>query len=304
MGRLSELIRHELESALRTRRVLVLVVLYLACALIGGAIVNHQIAEAETRIIAELSERADIDPEVLRAQYAERADEMIDTALEEFGMEPATIAPALRTSMSAGIFFFFSLLFLPFLIVFSTFDRLSTSLRDRVLCYDSLGASRASIVTSKFIAQVVIIGAITALCSVSVFTSAWLLTDSMGAVQAVTTGGWCAAVLLPYVAAYVGLSLFCSSRSIQPIAALVMSFGLMFLLRLAGLPFRLLESGAMSDTFPMSLLGFLRFISPHFYEHGLWRELGGSLLFSAGGYSAIAALFLGLTILSVQRRDL
>lgn len=307
MNRFIECVRHELEVAVRTRRVLVLAGVYIAAALFGSYMISRVLESAAEQFV-EVTVGAEMTDEQ-RATVSEglqaHASEMLDDVFEASGVPPDEVAPALRASPHAAIYFWCSLLFLPWLTLLTTFDGVSTILRDRTLCYSTLRASRSTLIGAKYVAQVGLILGIAGLANVAAFLLAWQTSEVVSLAGAVKSGLWCAFASSSFVMAYVGLAQFCSSTTTKPLSALVRGVLLMLLLRLFRLPAWGVELDVLPGDGPIGVIArVLRVFSPRTHVSGLWHNLDLALFTSIGAYALFAAAFVALSLRTVSRRDL
>lgn len=300
---LLRLTRHEIEVALRTRRVLLIAFLYIGAAIVGGLGISAAAAKAEQAIIETTAERTGLDEAALRAELAENGQEALEEMLDEFGIATDVIAQPLRSSIVAPVFFWCSLAFLPLLIALSTFDTLASDLRGRTLCYTTLRAPRWATVVAKGAAWWAIVSVITAICAFIVFGAASRMLRALELGVALRSAVWVAIAVLPFIAAWVAFALWCSSTTDKPMAALVRAFLLMIALRLFTLPNALIGS-VIEEGSPMAVLRHLRWLSPSAHNRGLWHMPDLDLARSVLAFLAFAAFFTWAAVTTVRRRDL
>lgn len=300
---LVQMVRHELELAVRTRRVLLVSVLYVAAALVGGVGISTAAARAESALVESMSEQTGVDPEALRRELAEHADDAMAEVFEQLGVEPETLAGPLRSSVVAPVFYWCSLAFLPFMILLSIFDTISTDLRGRTLCYTTLRAPRWAAVVSKALAWWVLIGLITAGTAFAVMAVAWRSVGTLSLSSAMASAAWISVVLLPFSAVWIAATLWCSATTDKPMTALVRAVLLLILLRLLTLPNTI--AGDPSDDTPLtSALRALRYLSPKAWYRGLWHGLDSSMAMSCLAMCCFAVVFTAASVRWLDRRDL
>ncbi len=298
---LVELIRHELEIALRTRRVLVVALLYLGAALLGGMLVVWGLSKAEALIVEQAQAQGSISADEVRALIAENGEQALRDALDSFDVEVDDLAQPLTNSVVAPVFFWCSLAFLPFLIVLTTFDTFASDLQARSLCFITLRTARWQTVVARLASQTLIFSIVTALAAAALFGFAVWRLDSLAAPQAMTSWAYGVALLVPYGAAYVAVTTFCSASTPKPMGALIRAVGLLIALRLCSLPDSLIDDDAAPHWLA---LRFLRYVSPAWYHDGMWQAVGLDLALSIAAYVTFTATFGTLAVVVIGRRDL
>jgi ABC-type transport system involved in multi-copper enzyme maturation permease subunit len=214
------------------------------------------------------------------------------------GTDGAAVAKSLTASMILPALLWGSLAFLPFLVVLTSFDMISSDLQTRSLCYSVLRAPRITILLGKLLAQVALFIGLSVLSSFTLLAVAASLIDHFEIVAALPGLFHVWLVLLPYGFCYLGLSAFCSASLRQPSVALVAAFGGMVLLRVVGFLSFVPEQHALAP------LRYLRWLSPAQYQAGLWQaDLAGPAL-SMIAYLCFGATFVALASRVLDRRDL
>lgn len=293
------LIAHELRGLFRTRRVLVLVALYLSAGLLGGFgyVRTAQLAQdtaVETAVARGLSEA---EAQAAVAQAASPLSQQIVEAVA--GSEDDEIATSLSQSLILPVFFWASLAFLPLLILLTGFDSISSELATRSLRYSVLRAGRGEILFGKAAAQLLIFAVMSAVCAAGLFAMAVGLIEGFDAGSNLLGFARVWLLLLPFAACYVGLVLMASSATQRGFFALLLAFVIAFGLRITGG-----IAGLVDAQGPWAPMRWLRFVSPAHYHDGLWLADWTGPALSSLAYLAFATLFGALALTILLRRDL
>ena len=294
-----EIGRHELAVIFRTKRAVAIVSLYLGLALLGGVTYVLTVRVAEQKAI-ELFESQGMTREVAEENMRLTAQKGYDQlAMWLAGVDDVTeVDEHLRSSVILPVFFWCSLVLLPFLILLTSFDQLSSDLGARSLCYSILRAPRAAIVLGKVLGHTVIFTVLSAVSSVALVLVASLLLESVdfGGTLVGLVRMW--VMLVPFGLAYLGISSFASAANTQPTPALISAVALVIGLRVVGWLRHVPEE---SDWAP---LRHARWVSPATYHDGMWLTGLSEPALSAVAYLCFAAVFVTASILIVRARDL
>lgn len=288
-----ELVSHELEIAIRSRRVAGVAVLYLLIALAVGYGSVRAIEAAEAAVVSATSAQVGAPEEATRAALESASTPMLESLLAGLGIEVEEISPALKSSPLIAGFLLGSLFLLPWLVAFASFDAISADLASRSLCYETLKISRVELLLAKFVALLVLLLCVTAACGIAILGVGLTRLTGLDLGEVVRGGARSLAALVPYTAAYLALSLLCSAATKTPIFALVANVALRTVLAIAD---------HWSDS--PGPARFLSLASPGRYDLGLWHVPGTSLALSVAAYCAITAVALAATAMLLQRRDL
>ena len=302
-SRFAELVRHEVMLSLRSKRLVVMLVLYMGTALLGGLALSAAYAVAERSLIQASAGPLGVSEQEMRAQLAAPASAALHNALETFGVDLDTIAPALSDSAVAAVFFWCSLVCLPFLIAMVTFDSVASPLNRRSLCYETLRASRRNIVLARLLSHTLIVSVVTALSAAAVLGIASRLLPSLPLGGALRSAAWTSTLLVPHIAIYVALCVLCSASTPKANAALVRAVGAIIVLWALTLPERAVGFAIDEDSI-YAYLRWLNVFSPNHYRLGLWKLPTAGLLKSLLAYAAFWTSFSALAVFSLQRRDL
>lgn len=296
---LPHLLLHELRSLLRTRRVLVLLGLYLAAGTLTGLIYVMTLRGARQTALDRARQEGISEAQAqewIDASASPIADKLLEGAA---GSSLELIAGSLTTSTVLTVFFWASLSFLPFLILMSSFDVVASTLATKSLRYSVLRASRLEILLGKTSAHLLVFAAVSAVAALflmlmaAVFVEGFSLADNLAGFARV----WF--LLLPFAACYVGIATFASCTTSQGIFALVLSLVIATGLRLVGW-----IASFVDETGPAAPLRALRFASPGHYHDGLWLADWTGPLISSAAYLGFAGVFGALAFAVLQRRDL
>lgn len=287
---------HELTLTIATRRALAAVLLYLVTALLGGIGYVKSLNAMQHEAMHLLSAKGGAPAAAETARLTRQAYEQLVVFLA--GTDGAPVAQSLTDSMIVPAFLWGSLAFLPFLVVLTSFDMISSDLQTRSLCYSVLRAPRLAILLGKLLAQALLFIGLSVLASLALIGIAMSLLDQfeLGMALPGLIRAW--VVLLPYAFCYLGLATLCSTSLRQPAVALLAALGLMIALRIFGLFTHVPEGHAFSA------LRSLRWLSPSQYQSGLWEAGFAAPAFSAFAYLCFGAGFTLLASRVLEGRDL
>jgi hypothetical protein len=208
------------------------------------------------------------------------------------------LASTLRDSVILPVFFWCSLAFMPFVIMLTSFDQLSTDLNARSICYSILRARRSEILLGKAVAHTVVFMVLTAVASAILVLVASLLLETVdfGDAGLGLVRVWI--LLIPFGLCYLGISSFCSAANTQPVPALLSAIAIIVALRIIGWLRYVPEESSWG------FLQHARWVSPATYQDGLWRAGFTDPALSAGAYMAFGAVFIVFGILVLRARDL
>lgn len=293
-----EIVRHELNVALRTKRMLLVSLVYLAAAVLGAFSYSMALREIEKVAVEAMAENG-LDPFQAQAALILTSQEAY-TRMTEFlaGVAIDDLSPIMKGSAAVPVFFWSSLTFLPFLVAVTSFDVLQNDLQHRTLCFVTLRASRRTILLAKFTAHLIILSLVSAVAALAFIA----LTVSL--VSSVTFGetalgmlrGWL--LLIPFGAAYLALAAMASTLTKRAALALAIAVGGALLLRVF---FWLGFIPETSQWFPLS---YLERVSPIRFHQEFWRSGVLSPLLGVLIFSVYATVFLAVADLRLRKRDL
>ncbi|MBI5508065.1 MAG: ABC transporter permease subunit [Deltaproteobacteria bacterium] len=288
--------RHELAVAVRTRRALFVSALYLGAAILGGLAFVVLVRFFEHEVVARLSAQGMGGPaanlDVLGAEAYQKL------AAFFAGVEPEAVAASFKNAVVVPFFFWGSLVFLPFLIVLSSFDQVAGDLQSRAILYPTLRARRLAILLGKVAAQLVLLVAVSIAGAVALVAIAALMLRGFSVVQALPAVARMVVLLVPFGLSYLAITAFASVSTKQPFAALFGAFAIMVALRVLGF------MSVIPEDHPAAWLRPLTWLSPSTYQSGLWLDDLSGPLSSVAAYLGFAAVFLTLAALVLERRDL
>jgi ABC-type transport system involved in multi-copper enzyme maturation permease subunit len=287
-----EIVIYELQAAVATRRALMVIGLYLACGIIGSVAFEYSVNVGEGKLI-ELAVQNGADPVEAALQISLNENEAFSKFIAFAVGEPfEALNPMLTQSPILPIFLGASLLFLPLLILLTSFDHIVTDMQNRSMCYQTLRVSRREILIGKTLAQLSLYSIITLISAGCVLLSGIIMLNSIdiGLTVPGLLVAW--ALLLPVGFCYLSITTFASSVAKQPFSALMITVFILLALKL---------QGVLGGWFDLPFLGYLR---PSYYETGLWLASPSSILGSMAAYIAFGAFFLFLADRILAGRDL
>ena len=297
MRSILEIARHELLAAIRTKRAIWIGVLYLGSAVLGGLAFVMSVRFIEKEVLAKLATQGDA------GSAADRLALLSAPAYQKLaaffaGVEPEQVAESFRNAVVVPFFFWGSLIFLPFLILFTSFDQVAADLQSRAILYSTLRARRTAILLGKALAQLALFVVVTLIGAAGLTLLATVLLESFTLVEALPAILRMVALLIPFGLTYLAISSFASVLTKQPFPALLAAFGIMVFLRV------LSWVTVIPEDHPLAPLRLLQWLSPSTYQHGLWLDDIWGPLASVGAYLAFTVVFMGLATLVLRRRDL
>jgi ABC-2 family transporter protein len=194
--------------------------------------------------------------------------------------------------------FFFALSFLPFLVMLSAHDALAKDNELRTLRYVRPRLSMTAWVVGKFIAQSLLIFAVTVASGLLIYAiavSRLEMFDAASGALAFATFWW---RVLVFELAILGILFLISAISRTAFTALVFSAFALFALWLMQF-FSWLKSGD-----ELSPWGYIAYGTPFTYKDGLWHPPSQSLAVSAAALVGFAILSIALSIYALDERDL
>ena len=290
-----EIARHELHAAIRTRRAIWIGVLYLGSAILGGFAFVLSVRFIEREVLAKIAEQGQGGGDRLALLGAPAYQKI---AAFFAGVEPEQVAESFRNAVVVPFFFWGSLIFLPFLILFTSFDQVANDLQSRAILYSTLRARRTTILLGKALSHLTLFVAVSLVGAVGLTLLATAMLQSFELWASLPALLRMLVLLIPFGLTYLAISSFSSVLTNQPFVALLIAFGVMVFLRVLSFVTIIPEDHA---------LGFLRYIqwlSPSTYQRGLWLDDGWGPVTSVLAYLSFTAVFLGAAALVLRRRDL
>jgi ABC-type transport system involved in multi-copper enzyme maturation permease subunit len=287
-----EIVIYELQAAVATRRALMVIGLYLTSGIIGSLVYVGGLTQLEEKaiesFIAQGASAADAASTV--SVIEEKAYEGIISFF--VGVPKEDLNPMLIDSPILPVFLWASLIFLPLLILMTSFDHVVSDLHNRSICYQLLRVSRREILFGKTIAQMLLFGSVTFLNAGCLILLGVSMLDSIDIMATLPGLALSWALLIPVGFCYLSITTFSSTFAKQPFGALVMTMFILFSLKVLG---------ALKHWDDMS---FLQYLSPSHYDTGLWLVSWPDMLLSIGAYIAFGAFFIFLADRKLAGRDL
>lgn len=309
LGEIAVIWRGEVGRALKSGRVIVLLVLFsmftgLALTSIGW------IAKQITAQAMEQAEKQGLDAEKTAEVTLEAKKKFVSTFFA--GDDAALTETLLAIPLVLLIVFSLSMRFVPAFVALMGFDQISGETANRSIRYLVVRARRSSILMGKFLAQFTVLAVLMLFAVAMMVVGAKVTNEDFSVAIAALTFVklWSAAMVLS--TAYLALTALCSSFFRQSAVSLVFNFialfGIWFLAWVGeawNLPGEVATEGSITAAFKSeSPLAYVRYASVFHYAsdllHPHWQRFGAAGLAHLG----YAMLFLGLGYVVLRRRDL
>jgi ABC-2 type transport system permease protein len=276
----------ELQRALRSGRIIILLALYALFSLIILVVVGT-VANALVRQLGESGG----DPRAAEMASAEGRNAVLSLLFS--GGDLAILDALKKLPIVVLIPFKATLFFLPAYVALMGFDQVSADVVNRSIRYLTIRARRASILFGKVLSQATLLLGLVMAVDFGIFAYAKITNPDF---PASTLGAnllkfWLAAIV--FSSAYVALTSLCSTLVRSPAVSLVLN-----LLALMGFWFL----DVIGATDPSR--EFLRYLSPSHYSNGLLHPNFASFAISVGAYAGFALVFLASAYLVLRARDL
>lgn len=276
----------EVQRALRSSRIIVLLALYALFSLLVLLIVGT-LSNALSQKLAD----AGGDPRAAEMAFAEGRNALLALL---FSSGDLAILDALKElPIVVLITFKATLFFLPVYVALIGFDQVSADVANRSIRYLTIRARRASILFGKVFSQATLLLGLVMAVDLGIFAYAKITSPAFP----ISTLGvnllkfWLAAIV--FSSAYIALTSLCSALVRSPAVSLVLN-----LLALMG--FWLLDVIGATD--PSREL--LRYLSPSHYSNGLLHPYLAPFAASVGAYAGFALVFLTGAYFVLRERDL
>jgi ABC-type transport system involved in multi-copper enzyme maturation permease subunit len=218
--------------------------------------------------------------------------------LLHFFANTEALDPTLRDSVILPAYLWGSLAFMPFLVLLTSFDMISTDLGNRAICYATTRVPRLAVLLGKMAAQAVLFATLMIIGSLVLVGLAASMLESFSLADTLLGLARLWALLVPYGLCYLGVSAFASSSTRQAGLALFLALGIVTALRICS------WMGAISPESSVSFLRQAQWLSPATYQTGMWEEGLTQPALSALAYLAFGAVFTVLAARALLRRDL
>ena len=287
-----EIVIYELQAAIATRRALMVIGLYLASGVLGSVAYVASISKIEEKAIEGFIEQGASAADAANA-ISVIGDQAYEKIVSSFvGAPQEALNPMLIDSPILPVFLWASLIFLPLLILMTSFDHVVGDLNNRSICYQLLRVSRRETLLGKTLAQILLYATITFINAGCLLLLGISMLESIDVSLALPGLLLSWALLLPVGFCYLSITTFASTVAKQPFSALVMTIFILFALKIQG---------------PLSTwlgIPFLEYMRPSHYEAGLWLSSATSVLGSLAAYIGFGVFFLFLADRSLAGRDL
>ncbi|HEY0135815.1 MAG TPA: ABC transporter permease subunit [Nannocystis sp.] len=272
----------ELRESLRTRRALVLVLLYVLIASAASYIYVRIVATIDN--VTALAGGQD-------AALAAAQDQGYHEMLLFFAGGDATLANHLATYPAMVLIFaWVSLAFLPWFIALTSYDQIAGELHLRTIRYAALRTSRGAYVLGKLLGQAVLVAGVAALGMLPVVLIGAIWLPNFAALATITAllSTWPVTVVCAL--AFLGVVSLASQLTRTPGTARAAAVGLLFGAWLLSL---------LTNTYP-----WLAVLSPWYWKPGLYQPGIADRLVAAAGCLGLCAGYTALGFLRFRRRDL
>jgi ABC-type transport system involved in multi-copper enzyme maturation permease subunit len=278
----------DLRESLRTRRALVLVLLYVLIAASASGIYIRIMAEIQDNIAAIPEVAADPDAAMAMGMVQDSGYRML---LLFFAGGDAPLADHLATyPPMVLVFAWISLAFLPWFIALTSYDLIAGDLHLRTIRYAALRTSRGAYVIGKLLGQAALVAGVTGLGMLPVLVLGALYLPGFNFIGTLLAllSTWPVTVLCAL--GYLGVVTLASQLCKGPGAARATAVGLLFAVWI----FSLLPA-------PYTPLGWL---SPWYWKYGLFHPGVGERMLAIGACLGLCAGYTALGYLRFRRRDL
>lgn len=284
----------DLRESIRTRRALVLTLLYtLIAAGVAYAYVEI-VGAAEAAIAQQVANIADPGERAAAAAAARMMEsQAYEGTLHYVAGDPATTAYLASFPPIVLIFALVSLGLLPWLIALTSYDLIAGDLHLRTVRFVALRTSRGAFVLGKLLSQTLLVTAIAAIGMIPVFALGWVYLAGFEPLATVRSLLSVWPILVCYAFAVLGPITCASQLTRTPGAARALAIGLLFGLWLL--------STWSSLTPGLGALGYLTPFNYHswFFDPDLKDRMIGVI-----GCLGLCAAYTGLGFLRFRRRDL
>jgi len=296
---LVQVIREEFWLALRTRRLIVLLVMYVVLALLISGATMFSLREAERIAMQEIAARG-IPPDMARDLLTSTMERGIDEVARLLSKEPEDFHPLFRTSLPLAAFFFLATTVIPFGTLVASFDLFASDLRARSFCFATLRYRRRDIVLGRVIAHTATLAVANSIAAAIIVVMSGALLTNFQLGSALQGAAWCSFLLLFMCAAFVAISAFASVNTRRPGVALAMGFGIFLAMAFVRIPGSLV--GLMGPEWQW--MAHVPRLVPWGWYGGLWSSHPGETALSLAVYGAYAAGFVLLALNRFSKEDL
>jgi ABC-type transport system involved in multi-copper enzyme maturation permease subunit len=294
--------RFELAEALRSRLLIVMVLLF-----VGAGALSAWVC---TRIISSVEENA---AKVMGAPETKQRGALF-RRLRDAGSYRAVLTILVRDPAKAAyfaaippivVFFGWSMfMFTPFLVLLASAESIATDVGSRAIRYSVLRTGRLQFALGKALGQLAIVGGVTLLSALVYYLIAWASLSHFEH-QATALGMlsyWPRVLvfLLPFLGWAMFASMVTRSANFARILALGGGAALVVLANLAENPPRWLRGGPLSD----ALRALLSYLTPFGHNDGLSYPPGGAFASDIAVCLALTVLYFAAGYTFLRKRDL
>jgi ABC-2 type transport system permease protein len=296
--------RGETTRALRTGRVLVLLLLFLlfvGLALMGVGLLSNQAVAGAMRLAP------DANPDQVKQGLLSAKKQFLSAFFTD---DERLLDSLAELPLVLLVVFKLTLRFVPLFIALMGFDQVAGEVGPRSIRYLIVRVKRSSIILGKFLSQATIFSLLLTVCTLAMVLVAKVLTPEFTAGQVTLWTMKLIGSSVVLALAYLSLTALCSALVRQGAVALVLNIIGLFVIwfiALVGEYFRFpgdAASGTLELMRSESYWAYLRYASVwHFGQdllHPEWKPFVAALVMHLG----FAATFLGLAQLALKRRDL
>lgn len=148
----AHLVGQELRIALRTRRLWLLLGVFMLAALVSAAAVTRMVEGIQAVVVEQMSTRG-VDPTMAQEVLARAWDDGVDEVMGLLGMDLAAIAGPLRRCPPVALFLWLGQLALPLATLLLTAPIFAAELGQRSFCYVTLRYPRGLVALARLTAQ-------------------------------------------------------------------------------------------------------------------------------------------------------
>ena len=296
---LVQVIAEEFWLALRTRRLIVLLVMYVLLALLVSGVTVFSLREAERLALEEISQRG-IPPEMARELLNDTMERGVDEVARLMDKEPTDFHPLFRTSLPLAMFFFMATTVIPFGTLAASFDLFSSDLRARSFCFATLRYRRRDILLGRVIAHTATLAIANTIAAAIFIVMAGALLTNFQLGPALHGAAWTSLLLVFMCAAFVGISTYASVSTRRPGIAFAIGFGIFLLMALVRIP------GGLATAFgdEWQWMSNVPKLVPYGWYSGLWSSHLSDTVAALLVYTVYAVGFVLLALRRFSKEDL
>ncbi len=288
--------RFEALRTLGSVRGLLVLLLYLTASALTGAFYVTAVRALEEKAVDMITQQGGGEkPEVVDITKLDAYQQMIESFA---GGDPKKAELWRTTPPIVLVSFWLALGFLPFLVMLTSHDALARDNELRTLRYVRPRLSMIAWVVGKFLAQALLVFAVTVASGALIYAIAVSRLESFPAVEggiAFLSFWW---RVLVYELAVLGVLFVISALSRTAFGALVASALGIFALWI------LQFFSWWKDGDEMTPMAYLSYLSPFTYKDGLWHPLSQPLLLAALAQVGFAVVGVALSIYALEKRDI